>query len=60
MDGEVLVYPLLLERRKTLDAREVKTWQNLGVSRRAGLFICSLLKQESWTALSEHRVYTLL
>lgn len=40
MEGEVLVYRLLLERCKTLDARPAKTWQNLRVSRRAGLFTC--------------------
>lgn len=44
MEGEVLVYRLLLERRKTLDARRVRTWRNLCVSRRAGLFTCRFWK----------------
>lgn len=44
MEGEVLVYRLLLERRKTLDARRAGTWRNLCVSRRAGLFTCRFWK----------------
>lgn len=44
MEGEVLVYRLLLERRKALDAWRVRTWRNLCVSRRAGLFTCRFWK----------------
>lgn len=44
MEGEVLVDRLLLERRKTLDARQARTWRNLCVSRRAGLFTCRFWK----------------
>lgn len=54
MEGEVLVYQLLLERRETLDARLVETWRNLGVSRRAGLFTRSLLQHKS----SGHHVHS--
>lgn len=60
MEGEVLVYRLLLERRKTLDARQVRTWQNLCVSLGGQVYLLVAFEKQSWTAFSACRANALL